>query len=118
MPTEWIWSDSSETLTLHELSLCCGLTDADLNELMDYSALAPLAPVAPLVSDATVCAFSSEWIAPLRVASRLRVDFDLEVFAIAIVLGHLNRIETLEREVLSLKARLRPAQQSQSVGLE
>lgn len=41
---------------------------------------------------------------PLRTAGKLRSDFDLELFTVALLLGHLNRIETLERQVKSLQA--------------
>jgi chaperone modulatory protein CbpM len=36
----------------------------------------------------------------------MRVDFDLDIFTVAMLLGHLNRIEVLERQVISLKALL------------
>jgi chaperone modulatory protein CbpM len=43
-------------------------------------------------------------VAPLRSAAKLRFDFDLDIFTVAIVLGNLNRIELLERQVQSLLA--------------
>jgi len=45
---------------------------------------------------------------PLRQAARLRHDLDLDLFAVAILLGYLERIEGLEGELRSLRAR-RPA---------
>jgi chaperone modulatory protein CbpM len=99
---EWHWLDTRETITLTELSDCSGMSEAELNELVDYCALMPLTPV----DEERV--FSAQWVAPLRHASKMRVDFDLDIFTVAMLLGHLNRIEVLERQVHSLKALLPP----------
>jgi len=100
---EWVWLDASETMTLAELSRCCGMGTADLEELIDYNALVPLAPLQATPQES---AFSAEWVAPLRTAGKLRKDFDLDMFSVALLLGHLNRIEALERQVRSLQAQL------------
>lgn len=97
---EWIWLDTAETVTMTELSLCCGLSRAELDELVDYCALQP---VENAVAEPV---FSAGWVEPLRAAGKLRVDFDLDLFTVAILLGNLNRIESLERQVRSLQARL------------
>ena len=97
---EVAWLDARETVTVTELSSACGLSAAELNELVEYGALAPLQHNQP------ERAFSAEWVVPLRTAGRLRQDFDLDLFAVAILLGYLNRIEELEREVKSLRAHL------------
>jgi chaperone modulatory protein CbpM len=97
---EVTWLDARETVTVTELSRACGLSAAELDELVEYGALAPLQ------RDHAERAFSAEWIVPLRTAGKLRHDFDLDLFAVAILLGYLNRIEELEREVKSLRAHL------------
>jgi chaperone modulatory protein CbpM len=97
---EVTWLDARETVTVTELSRVCGLSAAELDELVEYGALAPLE------RHQAERAFSAEWVVPLRTAGRLRQDFDLDLFAVAILLGYLNRIEELEREVKSLRARL------------
>lgn len=97
---EWVWLDASETMTLGELSSCCGMDPAELEELVEYSALVPLQPATEPP------AFSAEWVTPLRTAGKLRSDFDLDLFSVALLLGHLNRIEALERKVKSLQALL------------
>jgi chaperone modulatory protein CbpM len=93
--------DDSETVTLTELSQCCAMSLAELEELVDYSALTPL-PSSPQPT------FSARWVTPLRAASKLRQEFDLDVFTVALVVGHLNRIEILENQVRSLMALLPP----------
>ncbi|MBC7682864.1 MAG: hypothetical protein H7172_11055 [Ferruginibacter sp.] len=115
---EWVWLDASETMTLPELSRCCGIDPADLEELVDYGALVPLQattqpatqpsqppsdpPLDPPLDPPPV--FSAEWVTPLRTANKLRSDFDLDLFCVALLMGHLNRIEALERQVKSLQA--------------
>jgi chaperone modulatory protein CbpM len=94
------WLDARETLTAAELSRVCGLSAAELDELVEYGALHPIHRNEP------ERAFSAECVAPLRAAGRLRRDFDLDLFAVAILVGYLNRIEELEREVKSLRAHL------------
>ena len=108
---QWRWLDTRETVTLTELSQCCGISEAELDELVEYRALVPLAPAAP------ERAFSAEWVTPLRNASKLRADFDLDLFTVAIVLDHLARIESLERQVQSLQALL-PSQLRSNMGFQ
>lgn len=95
---EWNWLDGSETLTLTELSHCCEMSVAELDELVDYRALPPLSASAPEP------VFSAEWVAPLRAAGKLRLEFDLDLFTVAILLGKLQRIELLERQLQQLQA--------------
>ena len=92
------WLDARETVSMAELSRVCGLTEAELGELMEYGALAPLDRQPP------ERLFSSECIGPLRRAARLRRDFDLDLFAVALLLDYLHRIDALERQVKSLQA--------------
>ncbi|MCM2254023.1 MAG: chaperone modulator CbpM [Ramlibacter sp.] len=97
---EITWLDARETVTVPELSRACGLSAAELDELVDYGALAPLG------RGGAQRMFSAECVVPLRAAARLRQDFDLDLFAVAILLGYIGRIEALEVEVRSLRARL------------
>jgi chaperone modulatory protein CbpM len=92
--------DPTETITLSELSRCCALSEAEIDELVDYCALVPLFP------EDTSRTFSAQSVAPLRAACKLRVEFDLDLFTVAILLGNLNRIDVLERQVQSLLALL------------
>ncbi len=98
----WRWLDTRETVTLTELSQSCGLSEAELDELVDYCALVPVTPVEQ------ERAFNAQWVEPLRHASKLRMDFDLDLFTVAILLENLAHIEALERQVHSLQAVLPP----------
>jgi chaperone modulatory protein CbpM len=94
------WLDERETITVTELSRACALSAAELHELVEYDALVPLGerPQETL--------FSAAWVMPLRQAARLRRDFDLDLVAVSILLGYLQRIEGLESELRSLQALL------------
>ena len=103
MPQEHIEAfslDASATLTMTELVECCGISTDDLDELMAYNALAPLD------KPGQELAFSAQWVIPLRKACKLRTDFDLDLFTVAILLENLKRIEVLEHQVQSLQALL------------
>jgi len=94
------WLDARETVTAPELARACGLSPDELEELVEYGVLVPLRRNQP------ERVFSAEWIVPLRTAARLRQDFDLDLFSASILIGYISRIEELEREVKSLRARL------------
>ncbi len=107
--TDWLWPGTRETITLAELSQRCGISEAELAELVGYCALVPL------TSSPGEVAFSAHWVTPLRHAARLRLDFDLDLFTVAVLLDHLNRIDELERRVHALQAVL-PASLQASKG--
>lgn len=92
--------DASNTITLTELAQCCGISAAELDELVDYNALTPVATTAAELT------FSAHWVVPLRTAAQMRLDFDLDVFTMAILLGQLIQIDLLQRQLQSLKAQL------------
>lgn len=50
--------------------------------------------------------FSVGCVTRMRAASKLRLDFGLALFAVALLLDHIQRIETLEQQVRSLQAQL------------
>ena len=97
---EWPWLDASEIVSLPELSIACRMTTQDMDELVQYGALSPLA------GQRAGPVFSAVCVGPLRTAARLRIDFDLDLFTVALLLGYLHRIDALERRVTTLKAHL------------
>ena len=94
------WLDARETMTVTELCEVSGMSPADIDELVGYGAIAPVQATHAERS------FSAEWVAPLRTAERLRHDFELDLFAVSLLLDYLRRIEGLERELKSLRAHL------------
>jgi len=107
---ESLWLDDRHTVDAQELSRICGLGSDEILELMDYGALAPLnARPQPLV-------FSTRCIMPLRQAVGIRKDFDLDIFTVAILLGYINRIAELERQLRALHAQVPSHQHAQREG--
>jgi chaperone modulatory protein CbpM len=94
------WLVGHEGLTRGELSRASGLTDDELSELIEYGALAPLA------LPAGTARFSPDAIPALKEAARLRRDFDLDLFAVALLLEYVARIDALERQVHTLQAQV------------
>ncbi len=97
---ELTWLDAREAVSVSELSLACGMSGDELAELVDYGALIPLGP------NRTEHLFSAECVPQLRTVGKLRLDFDLDVFTVALLMGYLTRIETLEQHVRLLRANL------------
>lgn len=93
------WMDNAEPLALDELARLTGLPLDDLQELLDYGALTPLEP-----ADHTLL-FPLHCVPPLRDAARLRQAYDLDLFAMVVLLDQLRRIESLEQQVRALQAR-------------
>ena len=100
---EWIWLDEVQSVTLPELARVCGISTADLDELVEYGALQPLQSE-PAETGRPL--FSADCVTRMRTASQLQLDFDLDWFAVALLLQHIQRIETLERQLRSLRAQL------------
>jgi chaperone modulatory protein CbpM len=97
---ELLWLDERETVTLSELARACGLTQDELHELVEYGA------VAPVESRQAQPVFSAASVPGMRAAGKLRRDFDLDLFAVAMLVEYLDRIENLERRIASLEAQL------------
>jgi chaperone modulatory protein CbpM len=97
---EWICADTGNPVLLSDLADSCGMSEGELDELVDYSALVPLN------SMQSSRVFSPNWVKPLQAARKLQLDFDLDIFTVAMVLGKLQRIDALERQVHALKAQM------------
>lgn len=85
-----------------ELEHSCGLSAAEIEELVEYGALLPQLAA----DDGSSRRFSAEYLEPLRQAARLRQHYDLDLFAVGLVLGYLTRIERLEERLRALHAQL------------
>lgn len=99
--SDWTWLDPMRRIDQAELAFMCSLSSAELDELVDYGALVPLA------GDTVVTRqFSAACVAPLREASRLRSHYDLDLFTLSLLLGYLQRIAQLEHQLRGLHAHL------------
>lgn len=75
-----------------------GLTETELQELVDDGALVPSRPQAPPWH------FHARSVVVARTAGRLRREFDLDAHGLALVMRFLSRIEELEAELRALRA--------------
>lgn len=99
-PHEFSRLDASETVSLSDLSRVCAISDDEVMELVDYGALIPL----EMQPKGRI--FSAACLTTLRTACQIRRDYDLELFTITLLMRYLNRIETLERELRTVRAQL------------
>ena len=97
---EAVWLDDHLKLSCAELARYCGLSEAELRELVEYGALVPCD-----MRDAE-WTFSGDIAVTVRAAGRLRDDLELDVHALALTLTLINRIRKLEAQLRSLRAQL------------
>jgi chaperone modulatory protein CbpM len=91
--------DETGAISIAQLAEQSGLSEPELQMLVDCGALAPRD------TDATTWMFSARCIVTARTARRLRDDFALEdAHAVAIMLRLRERIEALEQELRRLRA--------------
>lgn len=96
---DWTWGSPEGRVGQRELARTCGLAAADLEELVAYGGLVPLAG-----RRGGERQFGTGWVAPLREAARLKSDYDLDLFTVSLLLGYLQRIVHLEQQVRLLQA--------------
>ncbi|HZI84725.1 MAG TPA: chaperone modulator CbpM [Casimicrobiaceae bacterium] len=97
---ELTWLDEHGELTLAELSEVSGLSEAELTELEDCGAIAPVDPAAATRT------FHAQCIVVARTALRLRHDFELDDRGLTVALALIDRVRELESELRALQARL------------
>jgi hypothetical protein len=98
--TETLWLHEQYTFSLAELSKLSGLTELELNDMVDYGILEPIDP------EASPWLFGANRLLTVRMACRLGRDFDLDPQSLALTISLLERIHALEAEVLELRAKL------------
>jgi chaperone modulatory protein CbpM len=95
---EAVWVEDYPDLDLEELSRLGGLPREVVEELADCGVLAPSSP-------APQWRFSSGCVATVRVAQRMRQDFELDPDTLAVVMKLVERIQHLESTVRELRAK-------------
>ena len=93
--------DTIAEVTWTQLLHSSGLPESELRELVRYGALVPCNP------DAPVWTFEARWLVVAKTASRIRRDFELDPYAVSVVLSDLERIGRLEDEIRALRAQVR-----------
>ena len=93
--------DAIAEVTWTQLLHSSGLPESELRELVRYGALVPRNP------DAPAWTFEARWLVVAKTASRIRHDFELDPYAVSVVLSYLERIGRLEDEIRALRAQAR-----------
>jgi len=97
--TEMLWFEE-HVVSLSELAELTGLSAGMLEELVSAGA------IEPIDAASTEPRFGAAALSAARHARRLHEDFDLDAQALPLVLGLLERIDGLEQQLRSLRARL------------
>jgi hypothetical protein len=98
-PSPLLLSEELE-IELDELVRATGLQVEEIIELVQYGVFQPAG------AEPVQWRFSARSITLGRRASRLRADFDLDLHALAVVAGLLERIDELEAELVRMRAQL------------
>lgn len=94
-----VWLDEHGVCSLTRFTEVSGLSAAEVQELVDTGVLVPAA------SEAGAPLFATGTMVVARAARRLRDDFELDLSGMSVALRLLQRIESLERELDSTRAR-------------
>ena len=92
-----VWLERQGDISAAGLAEVSGLSLAELRELVAYGALAPKNP------DEAEWMFGAPCVVTVRIASRMRRDFDLDVQGLALALSLIGRIHQLEAELRQLR---------------
>lgn len=94
---------NAASLSFGELCAACAISVAELQELIEYGALAPLQTLQaePLRPEPL---FAISYLEPLRTAGKLRRDYDLDLFVVVIFMDYLQRIAQLELQLRTVQA--------------
>jgi chaperone modulatory protein CbpM len=95
---ESLWLTDDNEFTCAELAELAGISEAELNELVDYGAVTPINP------DALPWSFNGTCLLTIRTACRLRLSFDLDPHGVALTVSLLERIHGLEAQITRLRA--------------
>ena len=98
--TEVFWLHEHHQLPIAELAELSGLPEAEINELVDCGA------IAPIDSDAVELSFDAQYVVTAKTGRRLRDDFDLNTQGVVLALTLLDRVHDLEAQLADLSARL------------
>lgn len=100
-------ANASAFMTSEQLSGRCGMSMLDMGELVNYSALGPVKNETAQVDIPSPerWIFSTQCFKPLRAPCKLRSDFDLDIFTVAILLSGLQRIDELEQTIQGMQFR-------------
>jgi chaperone modulatory protein CbpM len=92
-----VWLEKQAEISVAGLAELSGLSEAELCELVEYGALVPIDP------EAARWMFAGNCMVTVKIASRLRHDFELDAQSLALALTLIGRIHQLEAELRQLR---------------
>lgn len=92
-----VWLSETALCSFNDLLELSGLSQTELNALVDNGVLQP---AAEQISGGSV--FHASCIVQVRTARRLRDDFELDASGLTLALNLLNRIDDLQRQLAEL----------------
>ena len=98
--TETVWLNASDTCSLEYIVDGSGLSREDVLELVEAGVLEPSG------RDHENYSFHTDCVVVARKAKRLRDDFELDSQGLTLTMSLLRRMDELQTEVTSLRARL------------
>jgi hypothetical protein len=99
---EGLWFDERQEIALTDLAELSGIPEAELLELADCGAIAPIDPG----TEPKQWTFTAKCLVTVRTACRLRDSFELDPHNVALVVTLLDRIQDLEARLRDLRAQL------------
>jgi len=98
--SEWVWLNDQDVCSAKNLVEVSGLSNEDLDELIDIGV------IAPVDNTAQVKSFHLRYVVTANTARRLRDDFELDLHGIALAMTLVRRIDELHEELVATQARL------------
>ncbi len=95
-----LWLDQWQRLSIDDLAVSSGFSEAELHELVDYGVLTPTNP------QEQHWAFTADCVFRVRKASRLRDDLELDTHAVALAIMLLDRIDELKAQLSELRGQI------------
>ncbi len=92
-----LWLEKQGDISVAGLAELSGLSETVLLELVAYGALEPINP------DEGQPMFAGHCVPTVRIAGRLRHDFELDAQSLALALTLIGRIHQLEKEMRQLR---------------
>jgi chaperone modulatory protein CbpM len=98
--SDWAWLNDWEVCSAQYLAEVSGLSQADIDELVEMGVIVPVdAPAQPQ-------SFYLRCVVTVKTARRLRDDFELDRNGMVLALTLMQRIDALNEELDALRARI------------
>ena len=102
--SDWAWLNDWEVCSAQYLAEVSGLSQADIDELVEMGVIVPVN--GPADAPAQPQSFYLRCVVTVKTARRLRDDFELDRNGMVLALTLMQRIDALNEELDTLRARI------------